>query len=1000
MRTVLALFLICCCVSLVNAAPSEKADLASQVATFESGGPVLEAQATGLKPSQAISGKTESVPDGDTYSLAPLLQDEELAYFMTDTQQATNNTYDQSWKTIGTNEYGTSGGKFRAMEKTTDLGGGVTQISVRVTAVNSQNNAEPWVDQAFAGSGFINWRLDVGTNFGGSNQIEPGSSFEIEASGVLIFDSAGTQLADLNITDTSDSNGLSGIALLNLVDDPDIAGFDVATILIYWNIKIEPDNPGTGFQVTGGQSGAWFDPSHSGEGYVLQIINETLAVIFWFTYDKNGNQVWIISTSGVINGSKITFDDLITTRGGKFGPEYDPDDVELVPWGTLEFEFIGCNNAIATYNGPAAFGSGALNVIRLSSIWGIDCAGKTTAVNGTGVGYLSPGFSGAWFDPSHNFEGFTVEILDEKTALVFWFTYDTEGNQAWMIMTAEIQGATILAIDVLITSGGKFGPNFDPDDVVAKRWGAAVFSFASCTQSGHGGSMRYLPPPEFGIESTQLLFRLIFIENLGCSFLSNVYDISGAMTVAENIFVDGDVNDPNVDEVPNDLDSPSAQQLVPPAKVAGFVSKDPTGEEGDRFETENDEYDVYILALREGDGVSLVISDWDTADTDSVDLDLYLFDVNDADETADSSLTTNEVETVFAPQNGTYFVVVQAFAGQSNYLMQSGQSGQIPGNAINIAADFVPDQVMASVLDMNTLASAGERDEYRSRIEKAESKLGLTRIEESPGGDLLYKIDTSQTYRLVPHPLTLAGFGSSSPEEWLVVRVAKSLASNPDYNWAGPNYIYTTDVTTPNDPGYPIQWHYPLIRLPEAWDISRGSDQVVVAVVDSGVYNHPDLASNVDYALGYDFVADIFSAGDDDGIDSDARDPGETYPSTNSYLSHGTHVAGTVGARTNNGSGVAGIAWDVTIMPIRVLGIFGSGSCFDINEGLKWAGRISNTSGQLPSDRADIVNMSLGGNAPCSGQQSIINQLTSSGAIVVVAAGNEGTTSARYPAAF
>jgi serine protease len=915
---------------------------------------------------------------------------------MSDSEAPDSAELDQQSKVLAGNLYGTAGGKFLVSERIDDLGGGAMRISVRVTAVDAQNNAEPWVDAGFAGTGLSSWRLDVGMELGGNNDIDPGGVVEVTASGVIIFDGSGQTLAELDIDDGSDTFGLSGNVSISQQGGADIAGVDVSTLEIYWEIKVTPDS---GFQVTAGQSGAWFDPSHNGEGYVLQIISETLATVFWFTYDKDGNQYWMIGSAGEIRGSRIIFDELVTTKGGKFGPGYNADDVELSVWGSLEFEFIDCDNAVASYNGIEGFGTGTLNVTRLSAIWGIGCNGAGTVSSGTGNGFLSPGFSGAWFDITHNYEGFTLEILDETHALLYWFTYDTEGNQAWLILIADIEGASIFATDVLRPTGGKFGPDFNPDDVVLNKWGAAVFSFGTCTTFGHGGSMRYLPPPDYGIESTLLLYRLIFIEGIDCNFLSDVHDISGQMTVSENIFIDSDVNDPNIAEVPNDPgDGLPDQQLVPPARVVGFVTATPTGVEGDRFETENDEWDSFILTLREGEAVTLTVSDWDPSDKSSVDLDLYLIDINNTDNVLDSSVSVEEQETVTAPHEGNFFVMVHANAGQSTYQLASGQGDTASSRQFDITANFVPGQVMAAVPAGSAIESVSGAPGRQSRIAEAEYDLGLERIKTSPEGEILYELDSSKVMALVPHPLSRVGMGSITPEQWRVIRAAKALGANSDYSWAGPNYILDTDLV-PNDPGYQDQWHYEQIRLPEAWEISRGSTDVVVAVIDTGVWDHADIAANVDYSLGYDFVSDIFDSGDGDGQDADARDPGELYPAFQPYVSHGTHVAGTVGARTNNARGVAGVNWEVTLMPIRVLGVSGGGTCDDINQALRWAGRLANDSGQLPSIAADIINLSLGGPAPCPGQQSIIDQLTDRGIVVIAAAGNDGNSLPHYPAA-
>jgi serine protease len=509
--------------------------------------------------------------------------------------------------------------------------------------------------------------------------------------------------------------------------------------------------------------------------------------------------------------------------------------------------------------------------------------------------------------------------------------------------------------------------------------------------------MRYIGPEAFGPESTQTLFRLTGIDGVPCAFNSGTYDIAARMTVAENVFVDGDVNDPKIEEVPNDLDSASAQQLVPPARVAGFVTADPTGVEGDRFEDEADDWDVYILAMREGEGLTLTVADWNPENKQAVDLDLYLIDVNDTENVLASSLTTDEQEVVLAPFGGNFFVFVNAYAGQSNYLLQSGQSGQVSSSTMDITTEFVPDQVMASVHDSHSLETASKARQHVSRIEKTEAQLSLNRLSESHADEVLYEIAHPSVLTLAPHPLTLAGYGSITPEQWRVIRTAKALSANPDYRWAGPNYLNEL-YAEPNDSFYQFQWHYDTIRLPEAWDITRGSEEVIVAVLDSGVYDHPDLASNVNYALGYDFVDDLILAGDGDGIDSDARDPGKKYPLYDPYISHGTHVAGTIGARTNNNIGVSGVNWNVEIMPVRVCGISGSCGCWSQLQGLRWAGRLDNESGLLPANAADIVNMSLGGASRCPGREEIINQLASSGTIVIAAAGNEGNIIPNYPA--
>ena len=456
------------------------------------------------------------------------------------------------------------------------------------------------------------------------------------------------------------------------------------------------------FDVTPGQSGAWYDPSHDGEGYFLQVLNDSQAVVFWFTYDTDGDQFWMYGV-GNIEGSRISFPQLLSPYGGKFGPDFDPEDVEYPVWGTLEFEFSSCVSAKADYSGPEEFGSGTLHLSRLTTLWGFDCEGNDSNPQSTGKGFLNGGFSGSWYDPSHDGEGFVVEILNETIAMVIWFTYDTEGNPAWILNTGVIDGATIVVNDLQITSGGIFGSEFNPDDVVREHWGAGAFTYGSCGGGSAAGNMRYIPPPDFGFESNQFLNRLVSIDGLSCGFLTDTYDVEGDMNVVENIFLDGDVNDPNVPEESNDLDASTAQQLVPPAKVAGFATAVPTEVEGDRFADEIDEWDVYVLAIHGGESISLNISDWNSSDKASVDFDLYLFNVNDNETVVDSSTSADQTEWVTAPEDGNYFVLVHAFAGTSNYLLRSGQSAPLAATKMSASVEMVKGELIAALIPQNNL---------------------------------------------------------------------------------------------------------------------------------------------------------------------------------------------------------------------------------------------------------------------------------------------------------
>lgn len=177
-----------------------------------------------------------------------------------------------------------------------------------------------------------------------------------------------------------------------------------------------------------------------------------------------------------------------------------------------------------------------------------------------------------------------------------------------------------------------------------------------------------------------------------------------------------------------------------------------------------------------------------------------------------------------------------------------------------------------------------------------------------------------------------------------------------------------------------------------------GAENVTVAVVDTGLaMSHPDIANSPNIAPGWDMVTDPAMGNDGSGRDSDPNDPGDlcnpNIPGARDSF-HGTHVAGTIGAAaTNNGAGVAGGAWNVTIVPVRALGKCG-GRLSDINDAIRWSGGImpvEGPSGERVFNRnpADIINLSIGLFERCpASMQDAINAVVERGAIVVAAAGN------------
>ena len=197
----------------------------------------------------------------------------------------------------------------------------------------------------------------------------------------------------------------------------------------------------------------------------------------------------------------------------------------------------------------------------------------------------------------------------------------------------------------------------------------------------------------------------------------------------------------------------------------------------------------------------------------------------------------------------------------------------------------------------------------------------------------------------------------------------KLFAEHPDSIFAEPNYLLLPN-RRPNDTLYrQYQWNLPLIDMEESWELSQGSNKVIVAVVDTGIdLDHPEFQGKL--TEGYNVIEDNNNPMDDNG--------------------HGTHVAGIIAARTNNGDGIAGITWNSKLMPIKAIGADGSGTAFDIAQGIYWA----------VDHGADVINLSLGNYTSSAALKEACRYAYSKNVVLVAATGNDATDQPGYPAAY
>ncbi len=250
------------------------------------------------------------------------------------------------------------------------------------------------------------------------------------------------------------------------------------------------------------------------------------------------------------------------------------------------------------------------------------------------------------------------------------------------------------------------------------------------------------------------------------------------------------------------------------------------------------------------------------------------------------------------------------------------------------AQEYVPDEIIvngATAAQLNSLGGVGI----------------LSATAFGAGGDVLVKLKPDM-----------------SPV--LAVEVLKRL---PNVKYACLNYIRRANVV-PNDPSYGSQWAWGVIDAPEAWDITTGDASITVGVIDTGIdYDHPDLASNVwtgpGGIHGYNFINNTPNPMDDHG--------------------HGTHCSGTIGAVTNNGIGVAGVNWTISIMGLKFLNASGSGTDANAIRAIDWAIEQNN----LGNANVRVLSNSWGGYGPSDALKAAIERARDAGIVVVAAAGNE-----------
>ena len=455
----------------------------------------------------------------------------------------------------------------------------------------------------------------------------------------------------------------------------------------------------------------------------------------------------------------------------------------------------------------------------------------------------------------------------------------------------------------------------------------------------------------------------------------------GRISIAPTAAVDSDLNDPGQAPYTVNDDPGRAQSLTTPVLLNGTVNVKGTGPVGNNFvpgdpRDPGDPDDYFRVNLVAGQVVELEFA----SDPAQSDVDLYLWSA-DGQRVGRSDGVDSRFECVQVTTSGPYLVNVYAYKGASIYNLRIGAPGS--GSACaerTTAASFNPGELLALARSTGTGTTA------RALVAGIES-LGA----DQPGPHLLRLPVAAQA-----RPRAL-GAGSTTPTvlpELQALKHAKRLRDSGAYVYVQPNWVMRPTALLgtypPNDRGYSYQrWHYEQINLPAAMArlaalASPPTQRPLVAVIDDGVVlNHPDLAPQL-FSNGRTF-ASINAAGDNDSASGDNPQTPADQP-----IFHGTHVAGTIAAATFDNLGGAGVAPMAQILPLRVILPRGA-LTLDIVQAMLYAAGLPNRSGLVPARRADVINLSLGGDRGCDAAYlDVIGRVRAAGVIVVAAAGNSG----------
>jgi serine protease len=519
------------------------------------------------------------------------------------------------------------------------------------------------------------------------------------------------------------------------------------------------------------------------------------------------------------------------------------------------------------------------------------------------------------------------------------------------------------------------------ESIASYQWQFGDGSFTNVdTEQGESIAHTFAEP---GVYQVSLTYQTLQGDEntVETKILIGAGSISGTITAAFDNLVDVDTRDPDEPNADNNSFE-NAQVISASTILSGVVDA-------------NDVDDFYQVQLQEDQRLTLQVADeGNLTGYEQVQLELYRADQSDEPTLLISSVTRFDngrlPSSVVIPSDDNYFIKLSAINPRSTR-QSSGRELQSHGiYSLVIDAQIETAMTDYALGEINILL----KPERQYQAQGLRTTMDLGRIK-------TLSIDDAQAFlagqNMQVSTLAMASaLTEEQQEDWQMWQTIEMLVAHPDILYAEPNWKRFANLEPINDPLYSGQWHYDTINVEKAWEVmdSRGNAGITVAVIDTGVLTaHPDLSNNL--MAGYDFVDD----------DEDANDPGDRLINGQRSSFHGTHVAGTIAASAANGEGGVGVAANVIIMPVRVLGPNG-GFSNDVLAGVCFAAQITRIDNGVcentnkASKAADIINLSLGGEGFSNIEQAVYDAVTAKGIIVIAAAGNESTSRPFYPAAY